>query len=244
MHPPDYIAERFLPARKLTENDPLCWLEYDEGSSIHRVCVVNYDRRRSGNFYRLAGAISSLGLKIRSADINLLLGPIMFFAMQFEDTENREGELSQWRQKEICEKVIDTISGKLTGPPRFRKKWGQSESKALQLSRPEINVKTNNSSVNHATIIDVFAYDKPGLLYQISKKIYRLGLDVTGARVSTYAHQIIDVFYVTDEDGNKIRNQNQLQIIRKQLLQAVTEFLEADDGDPVKSAETTPEHTS
>ena len=100
----------------------------------------------------------------------------------------------------------------------------------MQLSRPAISVKTNNRAVKHATIIDVFAYDKPGLLYQISKKIYRLGLDVNYARISTYAHQIIDVFYVTDEDGNKIRNQNQLQIIRNEVLRAVTDFLETETG--------------
>ena len=69
---------------------------------------------------------------------------------------------------------------------------------------------------------------------------------MTGARVSTYAHQIIDVFYVTDEDGNKIRNQNQLQIIRNQLLKAVTDFLENEDDPaaPADSPESAKESTS
>lgn len=245
-HAPNDIAERFLQTRDLNENEPLCWVEYEEGPSINRVCVVNSDRRRSGNFYRMTGMLSSLGLKIRSADIKSLSGPLMFFAMQFEDSENSPGQVSKWRAEEICQKITDTITGKHKGPPKFRKKWGEEETLALQLSRPPINVKTNNSSVNHATIIDVFAYDKPGLLYQISKKIYRLGLDVTGARVSTYAHQIIDVFYVTDEDGNKIRNQNQLQIIRNQLLKAVTDFLENEDDPaaPADSPESAKESTS
>ena len=136
--------------------------------------------------------------------------------------------MPQQRIDEICQKAIDSVNGKIKGPPKFRKKWGEEETLALQLSRPPINVKTNNRAVKHATIIDVFAYDKPGLLYRISKKIYRLGLDVTYARISTYAHQIIDVFYVTDENGNKIRNQNQLQIIRNEIRRAVTDFLEND----------------
>ena len=229
-HNPPEIAETFVPIKDLEEGKPLCWVEYEEGPSVHRVCVANLDHRRSGNFYRMAGTLSSLGLKIRSADIKPLSGPIMFFAMQFQDTENAEGKLPNWRIEEICKKVTETITGEKKGPPKFRKKWGEEETKALKLSRPPISVKTNNRSVNHATIIDVFAYDKPGLLYQISKKIYRLGLDVTYARVSTYAHQIIDVFYVTDEDGNKIRNQNQLQIIRNEILRAVTDFLESDDS--------------
>ena len=88
----------------------------------------------------------------------------------------------------------------------------------MRLSRPPIQVKIDNQTVDTATIIDVFAYDKPGLLYKIVKKIFRLGLDVTYARIATYAHQVIDVFYVTDELGNKIRNKNQIQFIRKEIL--------------------------
>lgn len=228
-HAPEDIATRFLPIRDLKENEPQCWIEYEEGPSIYRICIVNLDRRRSGNFYRLTGLLSSLGLKIRSADIKLVSDPIMFFAFQFQDTEH-EGPLPEWRTDEIKKKAVDILTGELKGPPKFRKKWGEEETRALQLSRPAISVKTNNRAVKHATIIDVFAYDKPGLLYQISKKIYRLGLDVNYARISTYAHQIIDVFYVTDEDGNKIRNQNQLQIIRNEVLRAVTDFLETETG--------------
>lgn len=227
-HSAEEIAERFLPIRDIKQGEPKCWIEYEEGPSVHRICIVNLDHRRSGSFYRITGLLPSLGLKIRSADIKLISGPIMFFAIQFQDAEHKEGMIPKWRIDEICQKASDTISGKMKGPPKFRKKWGEEETLALQLSRPPISVKTNNRAVNHATIIDVFAYDKPGLLYRISKKIYRLGLDVQYARISTYAHQIIDVFYVTDEEGNKIRNPNQLQIIRNEILKAVTDFLEGE----------------
>ena len=132
------------------------------------------------------------------------------------------------RLDEIQQKALDLVLGLDDSPPRFRSVWKKEESRALQLSRPKIEVKINNQTVDAATIIDVFAYDKTGLLYKIVKKIYALGLDVTNSRVSTYAHQVIDVFYVTDELGNKIRNKNQIQIIRKEILQAVTEFLESD----------------
>lgn len=52
---------------------------------------------------------------------------------------------------------------------------------------------------------------------------------MTYARIATYAHQVIDVFYVTDESGNKIRNKNQIQLIRKEILKEVADFLEHSD---------------
>ena len=225
-HSPKEIADRFLPVRDLQEGTPMCWIETSD-TGLHRACIVNLDRRRSGNFYRLTGLLSSLGLQIRSADIKPLFGDAMFFAFQFEDTHGKPNEaLPQFRCDEIQRRAIEVVGGKLKEAPRFAKKWGQEETLAVQLSRPDIAVKTNNHAVRQATIIDVFAYDKPGLLYQISKKIYKLGLDVNYARISTYAHQVIDVFYVTDEEGNKIRNPNQLQIIRKEIRSAAKNFLE------------------
>jgi len=89
---------------------------------------------------------------------------------------------------------------------------------------------------NSSTIIDVFAYDKPGLLYKLAKKIHRLGLSVTFARIATYAHQVIDVFYVTDEEGDKIRNRNQLQIIKNEVFRAAKDFLEPEEDGKDNSA--------
>ena len=146
-HAPEDIATRFLPIRDLKENEPQCWIEYEEGPSIYRICIVNLDRRRSGNFYRLTGLLSSLGLKIRSADIKLVSDPIMFFAFQFQDTEH-EGPLPEWRTDEIKKKAVDILTGELKGPPKFRKKWGEEETRALQLSRPAISVKPTTALLN------------------------------------------------------------------------------------------------
>ena len=74
--------------------------------------------------------------------------------------------------------------------------------------------------------------DKIGLLYRITKKIYKLGLDLRFARVATYGHQVIDVFYVTDVAGNKIRSLNQIQIIKRELYDTVTKFLASEDESP------------
>jgi len=57
-HTAEDIVMRFLPIRDLQEGKPACWIEYDEGPSIYRICLANLDRRRSGNFYRLTGLSS------------------------------------------------------------------------------------------------------------------------------------------------------------------------------------------
>jgi [protein-PII] uridylyltransferase len=227
-HAPATIAGHLLELKSTPDDDTLCWVNAIENSTLYELCVGKVAKRRSGIIYRLTGMLSSLGLQIRAADIkpleNSSSNSLMFYWIQFEDQDYQQPPPE--RLAEIEQRARDLVLGIDDAPPRFRSVWKKADSRALRLSRPKIEVKINNQTVDTATIIDVFAYDKPGLLYQIVKKIHRLGLDVTYARVSTYAHQVIDVFYVTDEQGNKIRNKNQIQIVRREILAATTEFLE------------------
>ncbi len=223
-HAPEEIANQLLAIREMSVDGAECWVNRIEDSNLYELCLAKFRKRRSGIFYKITGILSSLGMQIRAADIKALGDSLTFYWIQFEDSEF--AETPQSRLDEIRKRALDQVLGVDDSPPRFRKLWGKQESLAIQLSRPEIQVKINNQTVDSATIIDVFCYDKTGLLYTMAKKIYRLGLDVTYARLSTYAHQVIGVFYVTDELGNKIRNKNQIQLIKKELLQAVTDFLE------------------
>ena len=229
MHDPEMIAKQMLRLRSVDEDGPGVWIQKIEGSDLYEICLGKISTRRDGILYKLMGCVSSMGLEIVSADIKPLGDSITWYWVQFEDTRFSDPPAS--RLREIKDGILKIVSGEETASPRFGSVWQKKESVAVQLSRPEIRVKTNNETVNSATIIDVFAYDKTGLLYKLAKKIYRLGLDVTYASSATYAHQVIGVFYVTDEDGNKIRNRNQLQIIKKEILKAAREYLEPPEED-------------
>ena len=41
------------------------------------------------------------------------------------------------------------------------------------------------------------------------------------AKIGTYLDQVVDVFYVTDQRGNKIENEEHLEYIRAKLLEAI-----------------------
>ena len=78
----------------------------------------------------------------------------------------------------------------------------------------------------NATVVDVFASDKTGLLYKIARKIHQLQLDVTYARTISYGIQVVGVYYLTDDDGNKIRDRKRLLQIQAELQQTLVEFLD------------------
>jgi [protein-PII] uridylyltransferase len=55
------------------------------------------------------------------------------------------------------------------------------------------------------TVIEVFAEDRPGLLFAIAETLYELGLSIALAKINTEGTRVADVFYVSEgKDGAKV----------------------------------------
>lgn len=227
-HEPQFISEQLLQLREMKADEVQCTVGRVKGRNLNELCIGKREERRAGVFYRVTGLLASLGLSITSVDIKPIGDPLIFYWFKFADLDFED--TPQRRLDEIQRGAIAVLAGGDKSPPKFRTKWKKrGGGRALQLSRPIIEVKIDNQTVDSATIIDVFAYKKIGLLYRISRKLHELGLDVNYARVSTYAHQLIAVFYVCDEKGNKVRNKNQLQVIQQEVLRETSSFLQQED---------------
>ena len=223
-HDPDEIRRQLLNFRSMTANEVQCWVKKCSGSDLYELCIGKREKRRSGLFYKMLGMLESQGLAIRSADIKPIGRSLLLYWFKFEDRQFETPPQS--RLDDITHRARDLASGVNDGPPTFPSKWGKEASIAQKMARPKIQVKIDNQTVESANIIDVFAYRKIGLLYKISRQIYKVGLDVNYARISTYAQQLIAVFYVSDEQGNKVRNRNQLQVIKQEIYLTTKRFLE------------------
>ena len=58
-------------------------------------------------------------------------------------------------------------------------------------------------------------------LYDVTRKIAQLGLQINSASVSTYGDRAVDVFYVKDIFGLKIEAEKMIEKIRNSLLQVL-----------------------
>ncbi len=65
----------------------------------------------------------------------------------------------------------------------------------------------DNDSSKSTTIIKVRTADRIGLLYLITGALLACRLDVQRAIIATEAYGVVDVFYVTDLEYNKIYNE-------------------------------------
>ena len=220
---PNDIANQLTALRHSPAGEVQCWVRKIPKRNLIELCIGTQENRRSGIFYKINGMLVSMGLNVHTADINPIGDSLVWYWFKFEDIDFVDSPES--RLKEIRTRAEQIALGEDVGPPKFRKSWIGDGGAAAKLALPKLQVKIDNESVDPATVLDIFAYHRMGLLYKISKKIFELGLDVQFARISTYGRQVIDVFYVTDEHGNKIRNRNRQSLIQRELTREIGDFL-------------------
>ena len=83
---------------------------------------------------------------------------------------------------------------------------GAKSSLFLQKHVPKVGTSINidNGASDDFTIIEIFTEDRIGVLFTITYNLYRLGLSIHVAKISTNVDQAADVFYVTDQAGKKV----------------------------------------
>jgi [protein-PII] uridylyltransferase len=83
-------------------------------------------------------------------------------------------------------------------------------------------VLVDNQASRFHTVVEVNGRDRPGLLYELTRELTRLNLQVSSAKISTYGEKVVDVFYVKNLFGHKIEHPQKLAEIRT-VLSAVLE---------------------
>ncbi len=181
---------------------------------------VFWGKDRKKLFRNLCGAISANGLNIMGARTeNSSCGNVLDILYVNKLGESAADNPELWRKLE--DDIKKALAGKLDLEAVLKKrtKLASSYAKSLPSSPPRVDF--DNTSSDRATIIEVFADDKPGLLYKMVSVIDDMGLPITYAKVSTRAGQAFDVFYVTGRGGRKVENPDILEKIEKALLNAL-----------------------
>jgi [protein-PII] uridylyltransferase len=76
----------------------------------------------------------------------------------------------------------------------------------LRLGSPALppSVTVHPDASHRATVLEVRAEDRPGLVWAVCDALTGLGLDVRSAHVATVGPQARDVFYVRQPDGGPL----------------------------------------
>jgi [protein-PII] uridylyltransferase len=91
------------------------------------------------------------------------------------------------------------LLGRLDVEDRLERRARAVPPRGAVVPAPKVTLVDDASET--ATVVEVRAHDAPGLLWRMGRALGECGLNVRAARVETLGAEVVDVFYVTDEDG-------------------------------------------
>lgn len=181
-------------------------------ANVSRVTVVAPDRR--GLLWRAAGLLASHRLAVRSATaLSDGTTTVIEFAAVPEfgsppDPAALEAGLRQ------------VLAGRLDVEARLARRRVTYRPQ-VKIPPPPPRVTLVDDASRTATVVEVRAHDRPGLLWRIGRALGGCGLDVRAARVETLGAEVVDAFYVVDGDGRPLRDEAVRARVRSRVLEAL-----------------------
>jgi [protein-PII] uridylyltransferase len=171
---------------------------------------------RPGLLWRAAGVLASHRLTVRSANAT----SVGDTAVTVFDVEPEFGDPPDAAL--VAGDLRRMLQGRLDVEERLDRRAGAARPRAAAVPAPKVSVVDGASQT--ATVVEVRAHDAPGMLWRVGRALGECGLDVRAARVETLGAEAVDVFYVTDGDGQPLAGQAQ----RRATVIAVLEALRPD----------------
>ncbi len=213
VHDSREIGRQILMAEKLQDQKVVLDGEEKPDEGCEEVTVVARDE--PGLFSKISGVMTANHLNILSAEISTWESGVAVDTFRVQNLIDESlFETRRWdkMQKDLegalsGEIAVGTLVEGMTAP-LFQK---------YSPSRRETRVKVDNDASDFYTIIEVYAHDRPGLLYRATQKLFDLELSIAMARISTKVDQVVDVFYVQDLSGAKIEDEELIKKIKEEL---------------------------
>ncbi|MBZ0179847.1 MAG: [protein-PII] uridylyltransferase [Melioribacteraceae bacterium] len=216
-----YSQEEINEHVKQIENGEHISVFFKENGGYTNVTVITKDS--SSLLSKLCGALSINDLNIHDANIFTRNDGIVIDSFNVTDYRTQK-KVEEARYEKITIDLTLAVENELAIGTAFKKiesKWRRFENKLFNIAS---KIKIEFERHEKYTIIDVYAPDKLGLLYQVTKRMNELGLAIFFAKIATKGDDVVDAFYVLNNKGNKIP-QNDYELIKMELKEAIEELI-------------------
>ena len=182
-----------------------------DGASL---LVITVDR--PGTFSRTAGVLALHGLDVRAADAASEVG----MSIQVHQVSSRFGPMIAWDR--IVPQLTAALDGRLALEARLGERIRTYERGRRSPGLPPPLVHFDDEASATATVVELQAPDRQGLLYRITRALADFDLDVRVAKVQTLGEVVVDAFYVTRHGAPVAQDPDLRQELQRALIAAAT----------------------
>jgi [protein-PII] uridylyltransferase len=213
--PAPAMLEHIRLYNQLGDNDFLWDIKRSADTNTRIVTICAKDR--PGLISKIAGVFTLNNIDILDVQVFTWRNNIALDIFEVSPPPDQIMEAEKWQRTE--QHLAAALSGELNLAVALPKKGTVFRNSNIKSHKKPHRVEVDNSSSSFFTIIEVFTYDFPGLLFGITDALYRCELNIWVAKIATKADQVVDVFYVWDLNGDKVDSSDQVDLIKAAILE-------------------------
>jgi [protein-PII] uridylyltransferase len=211
-HTPEEIAVHFQMARELKKS--AVQLRLSRRGNWYRLILVTTDRPLL--FAGISGVLAAWGMNIWKAEALDNAAGIVVDTFHFTDP-NRTLELNPGERLRLQDDIAAIVSGRTPLDGLLRGRAANRNARPPKVS-VSTEVRFDDASSSHSTLLEIVTQDQPGLLYRLSSALARIGCNIEVALIDTEGERAVDAFYLTVA-GRKLDAEKQ-RMLRDELLAA------------------------
>ena len=176
--------------------------------------IIIYTKDKPGLLYKLSGAVTISGFNVVEAKVSTLNNGMALDILWVRDLNGLMLD-KLYHFSKLQKKMLEILSN----DNLLEKEMKNEREKSLKKNLFNINTKIfidNNSSKKH-TILEINTFDRIGLIYDLTKKLYKLGLKISSAKILTMGKGANEIFYIQDFRGNKILSNKKINKLKTSI---------------------------
>jgi [protein-PII] uridylyltransferase len=179
-------------------------------------------------YSNVAGVLTALGYDILGSNVYTSHSRIALEVYRLRTPPGGDAERAlAWQELE--DTLRQVVAGELAVDDLMKRRR-KPLSPPPRLARKPVRVMISNTESDFYTLVDVVADDRSGLLYDVTRCIGLLDFEIYISKAATIKDQVTDTFYLKDRHGNKVRDTDALEQLRRALLESASPGQADDDA--------------
>ncbi len=215
--PAEVISHHFRLALTQGEKKFSWRLQKLKDAPVTRVIQCVHDR--PGLFSKMVGVFTLNDIKVLSANIFTLKNGLALDVYEVTNPLDPYQEKEKWEK--IRKEIALALDERLPLDELISKKERMTLAKEKFLISGAVKVDVNNEASDFFTVIEFRSKEQIGLLYDLAKRVFSLGLDIRVAKLNSDQEKMTGVLYVRDSGGQKIHGDDKIKEIKEGLLSLI-----------------------